>query len=62
MEGFDVVQEGFGVDPCVTGLLCGLKSERAGARAEMSTLGRFCLLGRCSALGASLKMEMLPET
>lgn len=61
MEGFDVIREGFAVDPCIAGLPCGLKSEAAGARAEMSTLRCFCLLGRRSALGGSVKIEMLPE-
>jgi len=57
-----VIQEGFGVDLYVAGLPCGLRSEGAGARAEMSTLRRFCFLGRCCALEGSLKVEMLPET
>lgn len=62
MEGLDVIWEGFAVDPYIAGLPCGLKSEGAGARAEMSALRCFCLLGRCSALGDSLKIEMLPES
>lgn len=57
-----MIWEGFAVDPYIAGLPCGLKSEGAGARAEMSALRCFCLLGRCSALGDSLKIEMLLES